>query len=279
MATKKSAELVPAAANQYVRYPYLDSDGRLTEKALYQLSKPFPVEDLKWLPQDLKRDGDNETALALVYTDPRSYHERLDQVFGPGNWGTELTFTTSPFFKHIPKKMGWGKDKDTVISEARDVTGYKIYAVCSLHVAGLGVKTSTGDEDTSDGNAATSAEAQAFKRACSMIGIGRYFYSFPRDRKPYKYGKFQELPKVPDWAIPEPECVDTGMPIRPHTFLNKKNEQETWDTKKIVATAMHLFGVPLTFDAIAARRAAQPKAPAKAEPQPAETPQPQENAA
>lgn len=240
---KKTTENQSALAHEFVRYPYLDSEGRLTEKALYQLSKPFDPADLKWLPTDVKRDGDNETALALVYADPRVYHERLDLVFGPGNWGSTISFVTSQFFKALPQKMGWGKDKDKIIQEARDVVGHKIFTIVSLQVNGLGTKSSTGEEDTSDPNAATSSEAQAFKRACSMIGIGRYLYFFPRERMPYKYGKFQATPELPPFAIPVPECVVTGMPVTPFTFTNKDKQQETWDVNKVVTTSKKFFGV------------------------------------
>lgn len=242
-AVKKPSLVETVESNEFTRYPYLDSEGRLTERALYQLSKPFDPSDLKWLPTDVKRDGENETALALVYTDPRSYHERLDLVFGPGNWGSAISFTTAQYFKALPKKMGWGKDKDTVIQEARDVVGYKLFAVVNLQIAGLGVKTSTGEEDTSDGNAATSAEAQAFKRACSQIGIGRYFYSFPRERMPYKYGKFERTPNLPPFAQPQPECAELGLPIAEHfTFINKEGVDETWDKAKVIATSQKFFG-------------------------------------
>src|ERR1039457_1521363 len=111
MANKKAAE-APAVNNEFLRYPYLDSEGRLTEKALYQLSKPFNPADLKWLPTDVKRNGDDETALALVYSDPPAYHERLDLVFGPRNWGSTISFTTAQFFKALPKKMG---DRKSVV--------------------------------------------------------------------------------------------------------------------------------------------------------------------
>jgi hypothetical protein len=247
MAVKKPSTVITPTHNEFSRYPYLDTEGRLTEKALYQLTKPFDPADLKWLPTDVKKDAqNNETALALVYTDPRAYHERLDLVFGPGNWGSSLTFTTAQFFKALPQKMGWGKDKDKVISEARDVVGYKLFAVCNLEIAGLGVKTSAGEEDTSDGNAATSAEAQSFKRACSMIGIGRYFYFFPRERMPFSYGKFTEFPKLPEWAIPKPECSVTGLPIEGFTFTNKKGDEETWTAEKVAATSLKLFGAYLS---------------------------------
>jgi hypothetical protein len=245
---KKTTEIHPVESqpNEFARFPYLDAQGRLTEKALYHLSKPFDPRDLKWLPTDVKKKDGTETALALVYADPRVYHERLDLVFGAGNWGMEIQFTTAPFFKAIPQKMGWGKDSDKVIQEARDVNGWKLFAVCSLKIEGLSVKSSTGEEDTSDGNAGTSAEAQAFKRACSTVGIGRYFYGFPRERMPYAYGKFERLPELPDFAIPRPECSVTTMPIEDFTFTNKKGEEETWPIDKVVAQSTKLFGVPLS---------------------------------
>jgi hypothetical protein len=56
----------------------------------------------------------------------------------------------------------------------------------------------------------TSAEAQAFKRACSCFGLGRYFYNFAEmwvelDR--YKQPK--QLPKLPSWALPKEERQTT----------------------------------------------------------------------
>jgi hypothetical protein len=242
MAKKAVVEISPSS-NEFTRYPYLDSEGRLTERALFQLNKPFDPMDLKWLPTDVKREGNDETALALVYTDPRTYHERLDLVFGPGNWGSSISFTTASYFKAIPKKMGYGANKDTVLSEARDVTGFKIFAIVNLQIAGLGTKSSTGEEDTSDGNAATSAEAQAFKRACSQIGIGRYFYSFPRERMPYGYGKFKEFPKLPPFAIPQAECAQEGLPLpESFTFVNNKGVDETWSKAKVIETSQKYFG-------------------------------------
>ena len=248
-----------ALPNEFVRYPYLDSEGRLTEKALYQLGKPFDPADLKWLPTDVKRNGGDETALALVYTDPRAYHERLDLVFGPGNWGSTASFTTAQFFKALPQKFGYGANRDKVVQEARDVVGYKLFAIVSLQIAGIGTKTSTGEEDTSDPNAATSAEAQAFKRACSMIGIGRYFYYFPRERMPFKYGKFERTPELPTWAVPQPECADTGLPITDFTFPSKDGKpEEAWTRDKIVTVSKKVFGVTLSGPAMIERNKNKP---------------------
>lgn len=51
-----------------------------------------------------------------------------------------------------------------------------------------------------------SFEAQAFKRACSLFGLGRYFYKFDEmwvDLNEYRQPK--ELPTLPSWALPESE--------------------------------------------------------------------------
>jgi len=49
-------------------------------------------------------------------------------------------------------------------------------------------------------------EAQAFKRACSCFGLGRYFYNFAEmwvDLDEYKHPR--EIPTLPSWALPECE--------------------------------------------------------------------------
>jgi SpoVK/Ycf46/Vps4 family AAA+-type ATPase len=49
-------------------------------------------------------------------------------------------------------------------------------------------------------------EAQAFKRACSCFGLGRYFYNFAEmwvDLDEYKHPR--EIPALPSWALPEYE--------------------------------------------------------------------------
>jgi hypothetical protein len=61
-----------------------------------------------------------------------------------------------------------------------------------------------GEEWADNENAGTAAEAQAFKRACTCFGLGRYLYDIEGgwvdldDRKLPKYA-----PKLPEWAIPK----------------------------------------------------------------------------
>jgi hypothetical protein len=54
----------------------------------------------------------------------------------------------------------------------------KVFVTCELTIFGLGSHSATGEEWTDNDNAGTSAEAQAFKRACACFGLGRYLYYF-----------------------------------------------------------------------------------------------------
>jgi hypothetical protein len=56
---------------------------------------------------------------------------------------------------------------------AEIVTG-KILVTCKVTIDGLGTHAGTGEEWADEDNAMTSAEAQAFKRACSCFGLGRF---------------------------------------------------------------------------------------------------------
>ena len=49
-------------------------------------------------------------------------------------------------------------------------------------------------------------EAQAFKRACSCFGLGRYFYDFGEMWvEVNEYKQPRELPNLPSWALPAAE--------------------------------------------------------------------------
>ena len=54
----------------------------------------------------------------------------------------------------------------------------KVFVTCELTIFALDSHSATGEEWTDNDNAGTSAEAQAFKRACACFGLGRYLYYF-----------------------------------------------------------------------------------------------------
>jgi hypothetical protein len=117
------------------------------EEMLHALKQPFHPSDVYWKPGLVSKDGSK--ALAMPYATLRAYQNRLDEVCG-ADWSV----TYSP----------WG-DK----------------IVCHLTIGGI-TRSSTGEPDSQAEKAeiaGAAAEAQAFKRACSAFGLGRYLYSLP----------------------------------------------------------------------------------------------------
>lgn len=112
------------------------------------LLKPFAQKDIALKPTALTKD--RTRALATPHADMRAYFVRLDKICGVENWSHTITLA----------ERG---------------------AVCALTIFGV-TKSATGDYpvDRSDENPATSAEAQAFKRACAAFGLGRYLYALPQ---------------------------------------------------------------------------------------------------
>ena len=114
---------------------------------LEELSKPFHPSHITWRPGALT--GKKDKALALAYADLRAYQNRLDEVCGM-EWSVSYT----PWSDRI---------------------------ICHVTINGI-TRSSTGEPDSDAERAemaGTSTEAQAFKRACAMFGLGRYLYNLP----------------------------------------------------------------------------------------------------
>jgi len=80
----------------------------------------------------------------------------------------------------------------------------KVLVTCELTIFGLGSHSATGEEWADNDNACTAAEAQAFKRACSCFGLGRYLYHFTGvwvDLDERKQPK--NIPRLFGWATPQ----------------------------------------------------------------------------
>lgn len=123
------------------------SNADLLNAAMIELRKPFHPTHVTWKPGALAKGGGK--ALALAYADLRAYQNRLDEVCG-ANWAVSYT--------------PWGER-----------------IVCNLTIYGV-TRSSTGEPDTQSERseiAGTATEAQAFKRACAMFGLGRYLYNLP----------------------------------------------------------------------------------------------------
>jgi len=121
-------------------------NGQELQKVLDDLRKPFHPSQVTWKPGAVK----GERALALAYADLRAYMNRLDEVCGT-NWAVAYE--------------PWGEDR----------------LICRLTIMGV-TRSSTGEttnESERSEIGGTVAEAQAFKRASAMFGLGRYLYNLP----------------------------------------------------------------------------------------------------
>jgi len=89
----------------------------------------------------------------------------------------------------------------------------KLVVTCEVTLTGVGSQTGLGEEWAEDDNAATAAEAQAFKRACSMFGVGRYLYDIEGEWVPLdQFRRPVETPALPDWALPAEQRVTQKAP-------------------------------------------------------------------
>src|ERR1022692_3250638 len=80
----------------------------------------------------------------------------------------------------------------------------KIVVTSKVTIYGLGTHTGLGEDWAENDNAGTAAEAQAFKRACSCFGLGRYLYDLEGQWVDLDEKKRPlETPKLPDWARPK----------------------------------------------------------------------------
>jgi hypothetical protein len=120
----------------------------LTPELQQQLTIPFGIDQVEVKPGATKKD--KTEALALAYADPRVYQDRLDEIIGAAHWS-----------------VGYRRLSDRAI-------------ICRLVICGLSREDIGECADQNDPNFWTVASAQAFKRACSAFGLGRYLYDLPQ---------------------------------------------------------------------------------------------------
>ncbi len=145
-------------------------------RLLEELQVPFDTALVKWRASETKFIDRKLQGFCLPYADPRAYKDRLNSLISPIGWREKYTL---------------------------DTTATKILVTCELNIDYLGCHSATGEEWSRNENAATAAEAQAFKRSCAGFGLGRYFYYFvgvwlalDPQKRPISN------PALPEWATP-----------------------------------------------------------------------------
>jgi hypothetical protein len=166
------------------------------EELVAALEDPFDLSEIKWRVTNTCKvggpKGPHDRGQMLAYADPRAYTDRLNDLFAPPGWTRDYNVQMVQNFER--KERG---------ATERTITA-KIVVTCKVTIYGFGAHTGLGEEWADNDNAGTAAEAQAFKRACSCFGLGRYLYDLEGQWLDLDEKKRPlETPRLPDWALPK----------------------------------------------------------------------------
>jgi hypothetical protein len=185
---------IPTTAVQQIAPPTSDTNiptaltltATKIKELIANLEVPFHPSVIEWRVTNTSKGG-SPRGQVMPYADQRAYTDRLNTLVTPAGWTRRYAVHTSANFER-------SKDQKLVA---------KVLVTCELTIFGVGSHSATGEEWADDDNAATAAEAQSFKRACSCFGLGRYLYYFTGtwvdldDRKRPK-----SVPQLAGWATP-----------------------------------------------------------------------------
>jgi hypothetical protein len=104
----------------------------------------------------------------------------------------------------------------------------KVLVTCTVTIAGIGTHADSGVEWADEENAMTSAQAQAFKRACTCFGLGRYLYNFAEMWVPLnQHRQPLHFPTLPKWALPKSGSIEGTPGARPPAVQRGPVDQKT----------------------------------------------------
>lgn len=162
------------------------------------LSVPFnPATELEWRVNATSHD--KSKGQVMPYANVHAYINRLNRVFGPHGWRSTQETTV----------LG---NLSRVVRNNQTINTGKVIVKAELEIFGINTHSATGEMWADDDNAQTRADAQAFKRAAEIFGLGRYIRRFkelgaalwvPLDEKK----RPKHLPQLPPWAIPTEAMV------------------------------------------------------------------------
>ena len=173
-------------------------------KLAAELEKPFDPHVVEWRVANTSNNNGNLRGQLVAYADSRAYQDRLNILFTPAGW-------TRRYDRQFSGQVERGRDQKMVA---------KVFVTCELTIHGLGSNSSTGEAWCDDDNGGTTAEAQAFKRAASCFGLGRYLYDVEEvwvdldERK-----RPLSTPSLPQWATPG----GWAKGLRPQPSANKES--------------------------------------------------------
>jgi hypothetical protein len=164
------------------------SSGLDVTKLLSELEVPFSPDQVRW--RVTNTTNDKRRGQIVPYADCRAYTDRLNALFTPQGWTRDYKVETMTNITRVKK--------------GESIVSGKVLVTCTVTILGIGSHSGTGEEWADDDNGMTSADAQAFKRACSCFGLGRYFYDLQavwvdldQNRQPVR------TPALFAWALPD----------------------------------------------------------------------------
>ncbi len=170
------------------------------DKLFAALAEPFDPSEIKWRVTHTTQDG--QRGAVVAFADPRAYTDRLNHLLTPTGWTRSYDVTTLAALSR--------QKRSKVIQSG------KVLVTCTVTIHGLGCHTGSGEEWADEPHAMTSAEAQAFKRACVCFCLGRYLYRFAEMWVPLNgYRQPLEYPSLPKWALPASAGGDGPPDTRP----------------------------------------------------------------
>jgi len=173
----------------------MPTEDTTTSPSGLDVTKLLPEIEVPFSPDQVRRrvtntTNDKKRGQIVPYADPRAYADRLNTLFTPQGWTREYRVQTMTNITRVKK--------------GESIVSGKVLVTCTVTILGLGSHSGTGEEWADDDNGMTSADAQAFKRACSCFGLGRYFYDIQavwvdldQNRQPAR------TPALFAWALPE----------------------------------------------------------------------------
>ncbi len=170
------------------------------KKLFAQLAVPFDPAEIKWRVMRTARNG--RRGAILPFADPRAYTDRLNQIFTPAGWTRTYTISTVSALGRV--------------MDGRIIPTGKVLVASVVTIHKLGSHTGSGEEWADRENAVTAADAQAFKRACSCFGLGRYLYRFTETWVSLNHhGEPEHVPSLPQWALPPGIVAASAHPSSP----------------------------------------------------------------
>jgi len=152
------------------------------------LREPFEVTELDFKVKSRTKD-DKDKGSFLTYVDTRAVERRMNIVFGP-DW--EAIVASS---YHADDRIVTVVNVNVFNRVTREMRTFS--NVGEKH---CNFKPSASEARDRDGNAATSSYAQAFKRACTKLGIGEYIYRLSGEKDQWVEIKWNK-PVITDEVI------------------------------------------------------------------------------